>query len=117
MIYTKNAGQAFVNAVFGVLNKQKKHSLFANLKKCHFHKIKVQFLGYVMLAQAIKMKDEQIKAVKNLPKPKSMKDIQVFFDFANFYWRFIQSFSKIAGPLNSMLRTTSTTKLSKNLLL
>ena len=46
-----------------------------------------------------------------------MRDIQVFLGFANFYWHFIQSFSKIAWPLTSMLKTSSATRLSKNLLL
>ena len=63
------------------------------------------------------MKDEQIEAIKNWPEPKSMKDIQVFLDFANFYQRFIQSFSKIIEPLTSTLKISSTTRLSKNSLL
>ena len=33
-----------------------------------------------------------------------MKNIQVFLDFANFYWHFIQNFNKIAKSLNSMLK-------------
>lgn len=60
------------------------------------------------------MEDEQIEVVKNWPEPKSMRDIQVFLGFANFYRRFIQSFSKIAGPLTLMLRTSFATRLSKN---
>ena len=63
------------------------------------------------------MEDEQIEAVKNWPEPKSIRDIQVFLGFANFYRRFIQSFSKIAGPLTSMLRTSSATRSLKNSLL
>ena len=43
--------------------------------------------------------------VKALLKPKSVKDIQVFFEFANLYHRFIQSFSKIAALLTSMSKT------------
>ena len=53
------------------------------------------------------MKDEWINIVKNWPKPKSVKNIKVFLGFANFYWRFIQNFSKIAWPLVLMLKTTS----------
>ena len=34
-----------------------------------------------------------------------IKDIQVFIGFANFYWRFIQGFSRIAAPLTSILKT------------
>lgn len=39
-------------------------------------------------------------------KPQSVKDIQVFFDFVNFYKRFIYNFSKIAVSLTSILPTT-----------
>ena len=53
------------------------------------------------------MKKERIDAIKAWPKPKSVQDIQVFIGFANFYWRFIQGFSKIAAPLTSILKTSS----------
>lgn len=45
-----------------------------------------------------------------------MRDIQVFFGFVNFYRRFIQSFSKIAELLISMLRMSFAIRSSKNLL-
>ena len=45
-----------------------------------------------------------------------MRNIQVFLDFANLYWYFIQSVSKIARPLILMLKTSSAPRLSKNLL-
>ena len=60
------------------------------------------------------MEDERIEAVKNWPEPKLLKDIQVFLGFANFYRRFIQNFSKIAGPVTLMLRA-SPTQSAKNL--
>ena len=53
------------------------------------------------------MEEEKIDAVKAWPEPKSVQDIQVFIRFANFYWRFIQGFSKIAAPLTSILKTSS----------
>ena len=116
LIYTEDAGQAHFDAIRWVLNKLRKHGLFATLKKRRFHKDEIQFLGYVMSAQRVRMEEEQIKPVKNWLEPKSMRNIQVFFGFVNFYWRFIQSFSKIAGLLTSMLKTGSATRASKNLL-
>ena len=65
-----------------------------------------------MSAQGVQVEDERINKVKNWSEPKSVCDNQVFLGFANFYWRFIQSFSKIAGPLTLMLRTTSSTSSS-----
>ena len=68
-----------------------------------------------MSAQWVRIKDEQIEAMKNWLEPKSIREIQVLLGFANFYWRWIQSFSLIAGFLISMLQTSSPTRLSKNL--
>ena len=52
------------------------------------------------------MKKEKIDTIKAQPKPKLVQDIQVFIAFTNFYWRFIQGFSKIAALLISMLKTS-----------
>ena len=90
---------------------------FCYPQKVCFHKDEVRFLDYVVSAQRVKMEGKQIEVVKNWPEPKSMRDIQVFLDFANFYPRFIQSFSKIAGSLTLMLKTSSATRSLKNLLL
>ena len=54
------------------------------------------------------MEEEKIEAVKAWPEPKSIRDIQVFLRFANFYQHFIQGFSKITSSLTSMLKTTLT---------
>ena len=51
------------------------------------------------------MEDKKIEAVKNWPKPRLIREIQVFIGFANFYWYFIRDFSKIAAPVTSMLKT------------
>ena len=111
-IYTEDQGRGHVEVVRWVLDILRKKSQFANLKKCHFHKDEVQFLGYVVSSQDIRMEDKRIKAVKNWPEPKSVRDIQVFIDFANFYQQFIQGFSKIVAPLTSMLKTTGSSDLA-----
>ena len=106
LIYTKDLGQDHVEAVQWVLDLLRKNSLFANLKKCRFHKDEVRFLGYVVSSDGIQMEDGKIKVVKNWPEPKSVRDIQVFIGFANFYRQFIQDFSRIAAPLTLMLKMT-----------
>ena len=106
LIYTEDQGRGHVEAVRWVLDILRKNGLFANLKKCRFHKDEVRFLGYVVSSQGIRMEDERIEAVRNWPEPKSVRDIQVFIGFANFYRRFIRGFSRIAASLTSMLKTT-----------
>ena len=48
LIYIEDAGQGHVEAVWWVFEELRKHGLFANLKKCHFHQEEVRFLGYVI---------------------------------------------------------------------
>ncbi len=106
LIYTEDSGQPHVEAVQWVLEQLRKHGLYANLKKCRFHEDEVRFLGFVVSAQGIRMEEERIEAVRDWPEPQSVRDIQVFLGFANFYRRFIKNFNRIAAPLTSMLRTT-----------
>ena len=44
--------------------------------------------------------------VKNWPKPIFIRGIQVFLDFTNFYYYFIQSSGKIDASLTLMLKTS-----------
>ena len=85
----KDSGQPHIDTIHWVLDFLQKKGLFVNLKKCQFYQDKVYFLEYVVLAQGIQMKDKKIEVVKNWLEPKSVRDIQVFPSFANFYCCFI----------------------------
>ena len=74
-----------MEAIRWVLDILKRYRLFANLKKFRFYKDEVCFLGYILLAQRVKIEDEQIEMVKNWPEPMLVRDIQVFIGFANLY--------------------------------
>ena len=91
LIYTKSSGQPHVEAVRWVLDRLRKYSLFTNLKKCRFYQDEVCFLGYVVLSKRISMEAEKIEVVKNWPEPKSVRDIQVFLGFTNFYYDFFKA--------------------------
>ena len=112
LIYTEDPGKAHVEAVRWVLGVLRKYGLYANLKKCRFHKDEVRFLGFVVSRDGIRMEEERIDAVKKWPEPQSVRDIQVFIGFANFYRRFIKGFSRIAAPLTAILETTGSSVVS-----
>ena len=60
------------------------------------------------------MKAEKIEVVKDWSEPKSVRNIQIFLGFANFYRQFIQSFSRIAASLPSILKTTNKPAPNRN---
>ncbi len=53
------------------------------------------------------MEEERIEAIRDWLELQSVRDIQVFLGFTNFYRRFIRNFSRIPAPPTSMLRTTN----------
>ncbi len=112
LIHTENLRQPHVEVVQWILEQLWKHGLYANLKRCWFHENEVQFLSFVVLAQDIRMEEKRIKAVRDWPELQSVRNIQVFLVFVNFYRRFIRNFSRIAAPLTLMFRTTN--KLTGN---
>ncbi len=62
------------------------------------------FLGYVVSPEGVAMDDHKVQAVLNWPKPMTVKEMQRFLGFVNFYRRFNQDFSSIAAPLKSMTK-------------
>ena len=72
--------------------------------KCEFHKKEVRFLGSIIITEGIKMDQEKVKAITEWLEPKNLKEVQAFLEFAKFYQRFIQSYSKVVTPLTTLTR-------------
>ncbi|KAL0190891.1 hypothetical protein M9458_013589, partial [Cirrhinus mrigala] len=87
-----------------VLHKLREHSLYLKLEKCEFHRPSVQFLGYVISAEGVQMDQGKVQAILDWPQPTTIKELQRFLGFSNFYRRFIQNYSSITAPLTSLLR-------------
>ena len=48
------------------------------------------------------MDPSKIKVVKDWPTPMTVKEVQQFLGFANYYWRFIEGFGGLAHPLSGL---------------
>jgi hypothetical protein len=68
--------------------------------KCFWSTTRVDFLGYVISKDGIEMAQDTVQCIRDWEHPRSLRDIQSFIGFANFYRRFIEGFSKIAKPLS-----------------
>ncbi|KAL0163498.1 hypothetical protein M9458_039251 [Cirrhinus mrigala] len=80
------------------------HQLFCKLEKCAFHQHTTTFLGFVISAQGVAMDPQKLEAVRSWPLPTSLKQLQRFLGFANFYRRFIRGFSSTAAPLTALTK-------------
>ncbi|CAD6970757.1 unnamed protein product, partial [Tilletia controversa] len=73
-------------------------------KKCEFSRDSVEFLGYRLSKDGVTMVMDKVNSVLSWPAPKSVKQLQSFLGFANFYRRFIWRYSEIVAPLTALLR-------------
>lgn len=80
------------------------HSLYLKAEKCSFHQSSIHFLGYNVNEQGVKMDEGKVSAVTFWPTPTTVKELQRFLGFANFYRRFIQNYSLLTSPLTSLLK-------------
>jgi len=69
-----------------------------------FHQDEVEFLGYIVRTSGVTMSDRKVKSVQDWAHPRSVKEVQIFIGFANFYGRFIKDFSKVCKPITEMLK-------------
>ena len=67
-----------------VLQCLQQAGLKLNPKKCEFNKPEVEFLGYVIGIERIKIDSEKIKVIQQWPTLMSVKEVQAFLGFANF---------------------------------
>ncbi|KAK3510927.1 hypothetical protein QTP70_027099, partial [Hemibagrus guttatus] len=65
---------------------------------------RTSFLGYNVSYQGVEMDNSKITAVTEWPRPTTVKELQRFLGFANFYRRFIRNYSITAAPLTSLLK-------------
>ncbi len=78
--------------------------LYAQLSKCLFNIIQILLLGFILTNNGVKIEEDRISTILNWSEPESVREIQSFLEFANFYRRFVKRFSSISHPL------TDTTK-------
>ena len=87
-----------------VLQRLQDNDLFLKATKCEFNKTKVEYLGMVIEEGKISMDPGKLAGIRDWPAPTTVKAIQKFLGFGNFYWRFIRHFSHLAKPLNDLLK-------------
>ena len=85
---------AHVSLVRKVLRRLLEHDLYVKAEKCEFSKQPVSFLGYRISSSGLVMEGDRVKAVRNWPTPTTVKEVQRFLGFANYYRRFIRGFGQ-----------------------
>jgi len=93
-----------------VFRRLKEYGLKLKPSKCNFVQTEVKYLGHIVSENGIKTDPDKVSVVVNWPTPTTTKALQSFLGFLGFYRRYIQDFSKIARPLNNLLKGSNDKK-------
>ena len=73
-------------------------------EKCEFYKEEVNFLGFIIGRNGIRIDPAKLWAVKEWLIPSNVKEIQSFLGFVNYNRKFIKNYSKKANPLTNLTK-------------
>jgi len=68
-----------------VLERLQKNGLAVSPEKCVWKEQEVEFLGYIIGRNGVRMSEGKIKTVLDWETPRSLTEVQSFLGFANFY--------------------------------
>jgi ribonuclease HI len=73
-------------------------------KKCHFGFDNTTILGHRVSADGTTVQEDLVEKIRSFHEPKDTHEIRRFLGMANFYRRFVESYSQIASPLHKLTR-------------
>lgn len=88
-----------------VLEALQKAGLFLDIDKSEFFTTRVKYLGIILTTDGILMDPAKVDAIRTWETPKTLKQLQAFLGFCNFYRRFIRNYSSLTSPLTKLTRT------------
>ena len=83
-----------VDEVLAILGERK---LFAKEQKCEFGRQELGFLGHRVSAEGIKVDPRKVQAIRKWPVPGSCAEVRRFCGLANYYRRFVPTYSEVAA--------------------
>lgn len=90
-----------IERVFEVLQQ---NGLKIKKKKCEFMADQVQYLGFIINKDGVKVNPDKIKPIVEMPHPTTATELKSFLGMVNFYGKFIKNLSSFLVPLYDLLK-------------
>src|SRR5712672_3208944 len=76
----------------------------SNPRNCSFDQSSIEYLGVVISEGSVAMDPAKVSGITKWPQPKTIKELQSFLGFCNFYRRFIKDYSQVAHSLFALTK-------------
>jgi len=87
-----------------------------DIDKCEFEIKTIKYLEFILkIEKNIQINSQKMKVIVNWKASWSVKSVQSFIDFANFYWKFIKNFLSLIMLIMTLIWKNIFFKWSKNI--
>jgi hypothetical protein len=93
LIVFSKTGEEHAQRLEEVLSRLEEANLQLHPGKCVIAKPEVRYLGYVLSDKSVTASPDKVKAVRQYPVPKNVKDVRAFLGVASFYRGLLRNFS------------------------
>lgn len=87
-----------------VIAKATEWNLKLNFAKCQIRQPKVKYVGHLVTSTSLLPDEENIQAVKDMPRPQNKEDVRRFLGFLQYLSKFIEGLSEIDKPLRELTK-------------
>ena len=87
-----------------VLERSRNIGLQLKKEKCKFKVPKLKYIGHTLTADGLKPDPEKIEAVKQMPAPKSKKQLRRFLGMVNYLAKFIPDLAQKTSIIRDLLK-------------
>jgi len=105
LIFTDELLHQHWNHVQKILLQLWEVDLQIDIDKCEFEVKSIKYLKFILkVRKSIQINSQKMKAIMNWQAFKSVKRVQSFIGFANFYWKFIKNFSNLVMSMMALVQ-------------
>ena len=102
LIVKSQEEESHVGNLWKLFERLKKFQLKLNPAKCTFGATSGKLLGSIVSRKGIEVDPDKIKAIQNLPPPRTQKEVRGFFGRLNYNFRFISQMTAKCDPISNM---------------
>ena len=97
-----------------MLERLRQFKLYAKLSKCFFMTQMIEFLEYIINNHNVFMNSRKMKVIQTWFEFKTLRELQIFLEFANFYKRFVRFYTKITRALTELFKKSKQERQSES---
>jgi len=114
LIFTDELLHQHWNHIWKILLQLWEVSLQIDIDKCEFEVQSIKYLKFILkVKKNVQINPQKMKAIMNWQAPKSVKSVQSFIGFANFYQKFIKNFSNLIMSMMALIQKNMSFKWIK----